>query len=132
MLPFVSKIERKSMKEQQFIERHIKILEDELATAKKFLASVMARSQTTSPYVSLNGAKPGYGTISEDVRAAIARLGNRFTIKDIEVSLSEMSKKIDRLTIARCINRLLLAKKPEIKVVRKGKGRKAARYGKVT
>ncbi len=120
------------MKEQQFIERHIKILEDELATAKKFLASVLARNQTTSPYVSLNGSKPGYGKISEDVRAAIARLRNRFTIKDVEISLSEMGKKIDRLTIARCINRLLIAKKPEIRVVRKGKGRKAARYGKVT
>jgi len=122
------------MTEEQ-IRQFISETEDDLITAKKFLAMWQRRNQTASlnltQQLPLNGTgeEKQHGKIADDVRAAIARcspLG--FTLDDIEARLLSMNKRIPRATIAQSVSRLLRAKKPIIRVTQKGRGRKAASY----
>ncbi|SRR6266496_3248727 len=120
---------------EEEIKQFIGQTEDDLITAKKFLAMWQRRNQTPSlnstQQLPLNGTVDAkeYGTIADDVRAAIARCSPKgFTIDDIESALLSMNKRIDRTTIAQSVSRLLRAKKPVIRVTESGRGRKAATY----
>jgi len=120
---------------EEEIKQFIGQTEDDLITAKKFLAMWQRRNQTPSlnrtQELQLNGTgdEKEHGKIADDVRAAIARCSpHGFTIDDIESALLSMNKRISRTKIAQSVSRLIRAKKPIIGVQERGRGRKAARY----
>src|ERR1700719_1264470 len=115
--------------------QHIQRLADEMSIAKKYYDLVRSRgshkglpSEEHEQELSLNGENPAYGQIARDVRSAIERtLKADFTLEDINRTLVLMGKRIDRPALARCVTRLLIGKRPIIKVIKKGAGRTPAK-----
>jgi hypothetical protein len=118
-------------------------LRAELATVEKFLEIARARGHNGSAQpaeVKPDAARPNpkqgqlripgtdakYGAVAEVVREGLRLCPNKYTINDVEAVLEKLGKPLAKLQIATALTRF--ARRGEIFVHRKGKGRKATTY----
>lgn len=120
---------------EEQIKQFISQLREDLGTAERFFAMWKRRNQehvgsSRQPeQLPLNGSNQEREKSSADVvRNAIRRCPRVFTLDDLEEALETNDQPMVRLALNRCVNRLLAAKRPILKVAQKGMGRLPAKY----
>ncbi len=115
------------------IHDFISQLQDDLSTAHKFLQMWRRRTNTTMPVGEgqpelLSSLQTGTSSIADQIRAAIEKCPQQYSVVDVESALIADGITMKRTKISQTLSRFMEAGK--IKVHEKGVGRKATIYKK--